>query len=148
MCQFGSVHLCSSLTCLWAGGLWGWSLLLDGSKPKPSQWWAATSIPLKASVGCWLNLVFKQLSLSYPLNAWSPVQGLSSHFPTSFQSLLDNSGTAKSQHWRKKQPRDQGWLHEQTLELVFILWGFFTELTLTLCLSFSICRRASFCKAL
>lgn len=155
VCQFGSVHLCSSLTCLWAGRLWGqgWSsalhLFLDGSKPKPSQWWAATLIPLKASFVCRLDLVFMHLSQSYPLNAWNPVQGLSSHLPTSFQGLFDNSGAAKSQHWGKKQPRNQAWLHEQTVELlVFILWGFFTELTLTLCLSFSICRKASFCKAL
>lgn len=149
MCQFGSIHLCSSLTCPWVGGLWGqgWSsalcLFLDGSKPKPSQWWAATFIPLKAPVGGWLDLVFKHLTQSYPFNAWNPVQGLSSHFL--IRIYLTILGQPKANTGEKKQPRNQAWLHEQTLELlVFILWGFFPELTLTLCLSFSICRKTSF----
>lgn len=134
MCQFGSIHLCSSLTCPWVGGLWGqgWSsalcLFLGGSKPKPSQWWAATFIPLKAPVGGWLDLVFKHLTQSYPFNAWNPVQGLSSHFLISFQNLLDNSGAAKSQHWGKKTTKEPSLITwADTWTTCFHLVGFFSR---------------------
>lgn len=155
-----SVWLCSSLFCIdlpLGGGVVRTRvvfcsvpvlLFLDGSKPKTSQWWAATLIPLKASAGCWLDLLFKHLSQSYPLNAWNPVQGLSLHCPHQFpESAWQFWGSQKPTLGKKTTKESSLITWADTWTTCFHLLGFFYR-TLTLCKSFSICRKASFCKAL
>lgn len=155
MGPFGSVSLlCSSLICLRAYGDEGGLLTHTSSwmaESKHLQWWIATLIPSGPQL-YFGHIQYLSTSVSFipwmPETLWGLPSNLTSISPSAASNQCsDNFGAARGQHWGEEQGNKAVRMSRHSL-LVF-LRCLFTVLTLTLCLSFSICKNVSFfCKAL
>lgn len=151
---FGSVNLCSSLICS------GLGVCKDkGDLLFRACFWTAVRTEAFPVMSCYLDLITGLGCVLVISSIYTPQPALSleclkpsevyllTPSPVSFSALSNqcsgNFGAAKGRHW-KKRTRKQDWVHEQTLELLVFLSCFYTGLSLTLSLSFSICRSLLF----